>query len=73
MPVHTFPHSRLEKPTIPIATQERLPRTYYTQYVSPRIRTTGVSQLEEKINKEKKKHERKERKDSETKQNIKVF
>ena len=43
---------RLEKPTIPLATQERLPRIYYTWYLSLRIRTTDASQLA-KRNKEK--------------------
>ena len=28
--VHTFHHSRRRKPNIPLATQERLPRIYYT-------------------------------------------
>ena len=46
------------KPTKPLATQERLPRIYYTLYLSLlRIRTTDASQLEkrneEKIRREK--------------------
>ena len=60
-PVHTSPYSHLEKPTFSIATQSRLPRIYYTYYLSLRIRTTGVSQLE-KRNKEKKRRQRKGKK-----------
>ena len=30
IPAYTSHYSRLEKPTIPLATQERLPRIYYT-------------------------------------------
>ena len=60
--MHTSHYSRLEKPNIPIATQVRLPRIYYTQYLSLRIRTTGISQLEKKKQrKEKKIKERKEK------------
>ena len=56
--------ARLEKPTIPLATQERLPRTYCTQYLSLPIRTTDASQLEKK---ERKGDKGKERNDKEAK------
>ena len=58
--VHTgaYHYSRLEKSTIPLAPQERLPRIYCTKYLSLRIRTTDASQLE-KRNKEKKRRKRK--------------
>ena len=48
IPVHTSHYSDLEKPTIPLATQERLPRIYFTWYQSLRIRTTDSSQLEKR-------------------------
>ena len=63
--VHTSYYSRLEKPTIPLATQERLPRIYYMQYLSLRIRTTDASQLE-KRNKEQIRRERKGKKREES-------
>ena len=56
--MHTSHYARLEKPTIPLATQERVPRIYYTKYLSLRMRTTDASQLENR-NKEKKRRERK--------------
>ena len=48
IPVHTSHYSRLGKPTIPLANQERLPRIYYTWYLSLRMRTTDASQLEKR-------------------------
>ena len=48
MPVHTYHYSRLEKQTIPIATQGTLPRMYHTWYLSLGKRTAGVSQLEKR-------------------------
>ena len=60
-------YSRLEKPTIPLATQERLPRIYYTQYLSLRIRTTDASQME-KRNKEQIREKGKEKKEKKAKQ-----
>ena len=53
MLVHTSHYSRLETPTIPLATQRGLPRIYYTWYLSLRIRKTDASQLA-KRNKEEK-------------------
>ena len=44
--LHTSHYSRLEKPTIRLATQKRLPRIYYTWYLSLRVRTSDASQLE---------------------------
>ena len=53
---------RLEKSTIPLATQERLSRIYCTQYLSLRIRTTDANQLEGKQKiKERKEKTRKRR------------
>ena len=52
--MHTSHYSRLEKPTIPLAIQGRLPRIYHTWYLSLRIRTTDASQLEKETNKEEK-------------------
>ena len=51
--VHTGAYVSLPAPgktdyIIPLATQERLPRTYCTYYLSLRIRTTPASQLEKK-------------------------
>ena len=47
-----------QKPTIPLATQKRLPRIYYTNYLPLlRIRMTDVSQLEKKEDKGKKRQE----------------
>ena len=51
--MHKSHYSRLEKPTIPLAAQERLPRIYCTQYLSLRIRTSGASQLEKRNNENK--------------------
>ena len=53
------------KPTIPLATQERLPRMYCTSYLSLRIRTTTASQLQ-KGNKENKIKQRKGKKRQES-------
>ena len=44
--VHTSHYSRLKKPTTPLATQKRLPRVYYTWYLSLRIRTSDSSPWE---------------------------
>ena len=67
--MHTSHYSRLEKPTIPLATQE----DYHghitcinSTYRSLPIRTTDASQLK-KRNKEKKEDNGKERKDKEAK------
>ena len=43
----------LEKRTIPLAIQERLPRVYYAWYRSLRIRTTDASQLKKRSNENK--------------------
>ena len=63
--MHTSHYPRLEKPTIPLATHERLQRRYYTYYLSLRIRTTDASQLE-KRNKEQIKRERRGKKREES-------
>ena len=59
---HPSHSSRLEKPTIPLATQERRPRKYYTSYLSLRMRTSDASQLKnrKKIDNERKEREEKE-------------
>ena len=49
----------MKKPTAPLATQKRLPRTYYTWYLSLRIRTSDSSQLEKRKGKERQKRKRK--------------
>ena len=68
--VHTSHYPRLEKPTIPIATQGRLPRVYYAQYLSLRIRTTGIiSQLEKKKQREKKKIKKRKKKEKKNETN----
>ena len=56
--VHTDAYVPLEKPTIPLATQEKLPRIFYTWYLSLRIRTSDASRLEKRY-KEKNRGERK--------------
>ena len=49
IPVHRSHYSRMEKPTKTLANQERLPRIYYTWYLSLRMRTTtDASQLDKK-------------------------
>ena len=61
----TSHYSRLEKPTIPIATQERLPRIYYvasiTTHTHDRRKSIGEKEqrIEKKIRKGKKREERK--------------
>ena len=57
--------TRLEKPTIPLATEKRLTRIYCTWYLSLRIRTTDASQLENR--KKRKEDKGKDRKDKEAK------
>ena len=53
----TSHYSRMKKPTIPLATQERLPRKYFTWYLSLCIRTIDASQI--KIRKKEQRRERK--------------
>ena len=64
--VHTGAYVSLLAPGnqlyIALATRERLPRIYHTQYLSLRIRTSDASQLEKRNIKEKTRKERKEEK-----------
>ena len=71
MLVLTSHYSLLEEPTIPIATQGRLPRIYYTTYVVSITTHTHDRRKSVRENKqrEEKKDERKERKEKKTKQN----
>ena len=62
--MHTSHYSRLEKPTVPLDNQEKLPRKYFTLYLSLRIRTTDASHLE-RISRERKEDKGKERKEKE--------
>ena len=59
--VHTSHYSRLEKPTIPLATQERLPRIYCTQH----LRITPHMHVRPKSIEKKKENNRKEEKEEE--------
>ena len=75
IPVHTSHYSRLEKPTIPLATEERLPRIIYIYiyiyiyYVVPTTTHTRQAQVNRK-NETKKRNEDKgkERKDKKAKE-----
>ena len=71
MPAHTSHYSRLEKPTIPLATQKRLLRTWYitcSTYHYAYAQQTQVNWKEETKNKK----EIKERKEKKRKRTIHV-
>ena len=67
--VHTSYSSRLEKPTIPLATQERLPRIYCTFIIVPITTHTHDTRKSTRKKKQKKEKKMKERKEKATKRN----
>ena len=69
--MHTSHYSRMEKPTIPLGTQERLPRTRYILHVVSITTHTHDRRQSIGENKEKKKDKGGERKEMKAKQKTK--